>query len=271
MSRQALIDHWSVFRPNSFADGKRTGIHRADVDVLLRRRNDSHVRDDPALPAEAVLEFEDRRARIQCCLLPQPFVGNLEAPVVICLLNPGFDPGDYSLEAEGSEFRRRKLKTLRQDFDGFDFPFFHLDPLFAGSSAFRWWSGVLGPAIHVVASEARVDYVTASKAVSHIVAAVEIVPYHSRTAKHVSHTMTRDLPSSRLAREFVAEIAGDGRRTIIVSRAAGGWDLRNVVGRSNVLLASESSYRTVSLTPRRPAGRAIVDAATAWLATSDNR
>ena len=47
-------------------------------------------------------------------MLPEPFVGHLDAPVVLLALNPGVSDGDFALHKEDA-FQRRVRACNRQD------------------------------------------------------------------------------------------------------------------------------------------------------------
>src|SRR5918995_716656 len=62
----------------------------------------------------AVAAFNARASdehRIQTDVLPQPFLGSKDAPIVLLNLNPGFDDSDYLVYEEPSGFEAGR-KTL---------------------------------------------------------------------------------------------------------------------------------------------------------------
>lgn len=52
--------------------------------------------------------------KIETSLLPEPYVGPVDAPIVLLTLNPGVSAGDFALHAD-STFRERVLACHRQD------------------------------------------------------------------------------------------------------------------------------------------------------------
>jgi len=110
------------------------------------------------------------KTRLELDLLPEPFVGNLEAPDVLLALNPGVSNGDFELHTN-EEFRRRVLACHRQESN--DWPYYYLDPAVTGPGA-RWSARVLGPLIREVGVEA----------VARGVVLFEYLPYHSRQFAH---------------------------------------------------------------------------------------
>src|SRR5688572_12169464 len=91
----------------------------------------------------AILSFNRRASpitRIHTALLPEPFLGALEAHVVLLNLNPGYAPENHRVHRRPS-FSRTLRRTLR----GSDqpYPFYYLDPEPHGGG-YRWWRTRLG-------------------------------------------------------------------------------------------------------------------------------
>jgi hypothetical protein len=123
-------------------------------------------------------------------LLPEPFVGSLDAPVVLLNLNPGFSAEDHAAHAEVG-FRSAVLRTLRHEPQ--PYPFHYLDP--AGiSPGHRWWHQRLGqvlaqfPAEHVASRLLCIEY----------------FPYHSLKFAHAALRLPSQEYSFELARQAVA-------------------------------------------------------------------
>lgn len=76
--------------------------------------------------------------RVRLELLPVPFVGRRDAPVVLLNLNPGFDERDYEAESRPN-VEALVMANLRHGLDSF----FPLRPELAGTSAWEWWRGHL--------------------------------------------------------------------------------------------------------------------------------
>ena len=73
---------------------------------------------------EAVMRFNASAVdgtRLELRLLPEPFVGNLDAPVILLALNPGVSDGDFELHTTEA-FRRRVLACHRQE--STDWPYY---------------------------------------------------------------------------------------------------------------------------------------------------
>jgi hypothetical protein len=103
-------------------------------------------------------------------LLPDPWVGRLEAPVVLLNLNPGQSPGDAAAH-QLPEVHRAIVANLRQE--PTRFPLFYLDPDLAGIPGASWWQRSLRPLIERFGAEQ----------VANQVVCLEFHGYHSATYK----------------------------------------------------------------------------------------
>lgn len=133
-----------------------------------------------ALPAEApylleedvseVVRFNARVGadlKIHSELLPEPYVGDPDAPIVILGSNPGSGPDDpeFSADARVRGAHRRNLLHLGQHY-----PFYFLDPDLPQISGCTWWRNRLNGLIRRY-GEAKL---------SHYLLCVEYFPYHSK-------------------------------------------------------------------------------------------
>lgn len=108
--------------------------------------------------------------RVETSLLPEPYVGRLDAPIVLLLLNPGLSDDDFTLHQQPA-FRDRVRRCLRQDAS--PYPNYFLDPDVTGPGA-RWMARVLKPLITEFGG----------RTVATGVAQLEYFPYHSRKFAH---------------------------------------------------------------------------------------
>jgi hypothetical protein len=138
--------------------------------------------------------------------LPEPYLGSVDAPVVLLNLNPGFDPSDlvnYATEARSSMMRRCLTHELHPDE-----AFYFLTDQFQGTGGWHWWKAKLTPVIEVVGLDR----------VRRGVLVIEQVPYKSRRF----YGLPRALPSQEytfeMARQAVARKA-----VIVVMRSYKSW------------------------------------------------
>jgi len=141
---------------------------------------------------------------LQLELLPEPFLGNPNAPVVLLNLNPGFDPRDEVYHRE-PKFIERSRENLRHQKS--DYPFFLLDPAITAPGN-RWWTRKLGALIR------EFDLLT----VAQRVLCVEYFPYHSRRFGHGKLVLPSQEYSFSLVRRAI-----EHKATIIIMRSKRIW------------------------------------------------
>jgi len=167
------------------------------------------------------------------------------------LLNPGLHALDFYVESERSDFRDELVSTIRQNFTRHIL----LDPKWAWTSGSNWWESKLRGVARVIA-EKRYNgrYGAALEMLSHEIASLELVPYHS-----ASFGACKNLPSSEAARRAALSMASNKGRTVIATRSVKDWDLPN---QDNVVKYSPGQARAASLNPRIPGsgGEAILKA-----------
>jgi hypothetical protein len=120
--------------------------------------------------APAVAAFNRRVGddhAIRADFLPEPYLGDPTAPIILLSLNPGFDERDRLL-FENPCGRALGLGNLLHAPSSY--PFFLLDPRVAYAPGAGWWTRRLGAVIRLVGVET----------VANRVCCVEFFPYHSR-------------------------------------------------------------------------------------------
>ena len=156
---------------------------------------------------EAFNQKARKHAIIQTNMLPEPFVGSLNAPVFVLLENPGAGGGeeDFALHRQ-PDFQRRVRACHRQLPS--QFPHYFLDPDTEGPGA-RWTRQKLKPLV-----EAFGVRVVASG-----VCFVEYFPYHSENFAHGRLS----LPSQTFTFDALRAAVGRGA-TIIITRGRTLWE-----------------------------------------------
>jgi hypothetical protein len=190
-----------------------------------------------------------------------PFAGNLtEAEIIILLLNPGFDLGEYWAETFSKPFRLRLEANLRQDFEGTRFPFFALDPEFCWHSAFSWWERKFRDILTLIARQKyNGRYAEALRDLANRVVAIELVAYHS--ARFSAWPLINELPSVKMAKRHVQEVlvpqAQAGKKLIIATRRGSDWGVSKIQ-HENVIVYRGGHTRGASLSSHSAGGRAIL-------------
>ncbi len=162
-----------------------------------------------ALPQDRpFIEMFNRSAteatRIHTELLPEPFFGRFDAPIVVLLLNPGFSAHDATYHSQ-PEFRRRLRAAIKAE-RKFQ-PHFHLSHGAVGPGS-KWWLRAVKPLIEEVGQDCVADNLLA----------IEYFPYHSRTFRHAHIRLPSQEFSFSLVRAAIARKA-----TVICARGANVW------------------------------------------------
>lgn len=164
-----------------------------------------HVLEEDA----ALIAAFNRRARpmhrVDQTLLPEPFLGRHDAPVVVLGLNPGWRSDDAAWHVD-PEFVARSRANLEQR--PLAFPFYLLDPSLSAPGC-RWWSRKLWRPIEAVGLDA----------VAHRLLCVEFFGYHS----HRYGSGVPRLPSQEFGFDVVRAAIGR-EAVIVVMRSARRWE-----------------------------------------------
>ena len=122
---------------------------------------------------EAIESFNRRtrlETQIETALLPVPFVGRIDAPVILLLLNPGVRDESY-ISHRIARHRRSVRACHRQD--SVEYPNYFLDPKTEGPGV-KWWTRALGKLIRLCGRQK----------VAQNVAALQYMPYRAREFRH---------------------------------------------------------------------------------------
>jgi hypothetical protein len=135
-------------------------------------------------------------------LLPEPFLGSPNAPVVVLGLNPGFKEADLTQHSDPLFVSRSRCNLVHGPSG---YPFYLLDP---GISRTKWWDRKLGSLIKRVGRQV----------VAQGVLCVEYFPYHSRRFQH----RRVQVPSQKYSFGLVRQALNRGA-VIIVLRGQRLW------------------------------------------------
>jgi hypothetical protein len=94
--------------------------------------------DKPAVAAFNVHASDEHR--IHTDVLPEPFLGRKDAPIVLLNVNPGFDD-HASLTHEDHYARDAWKKNILHE--PLAYPFYFLDPQLSHAGGARWWKRTL--------------------------------------------------------------------------------------------------------------------------------
>jgi hypothetical protein len=126
------------------------------------------------LPEDAALIRRHRfteSSRIDVDMLPEPYLGDPDAPVVLLNLSPAWfgEDADWHTYWPFQEAARRSLEHAPATY-----PFYPLNPAFDGSVEHRWWSQKLKPLIERFGA----------KVIARQIFCVHLFPYRTRRFTH---------------------------------------------------------------------------------------
>src|SRR6267154_735574 len=158
--------------------GKPPFVHPEDLPAMQQ-----HAAELLALPTANFQQFlrserfgDSSDHRFHFSLLPIPYLGNLNrADIFILQLNPGFNLNNYYAEWNVPAFRRRLERSVRQELDGAEFPFYSLDPELCWYTGYRWWEGKFHEVAKIIAEKKyKGRYLDALRELSRRVAVIEL-------------------------------------------------------------------------------------------------
>lgn len=145
----------------------------------------------------------DEATLVRLNMMPEPFLGNPHAPVVLLGLNPGFSPN--AQRNENAEFLALSRGNLHHA--GGEYPFYLLTPRLEVPGRL-WWEGKLA---HLIRAKGL-------RAVAQGVQCVEYFPYHSTRFAHRKLSVPSQQYSFALVRSAVARGA-----VIVIMRSEKLW------------------------------------------------
>ena len=146
--------------------------------------------------------------KFQLHLAPEPWIGSINAPIVILLANPGATLNDLTGKPQfkANEITKLSLENLNQERANF-FHFF-FDPILNGTQGQAWYQKAFGTLLNKFSSES----------LSNNILTCEIAPYHSHRWKRPSD----ELPT-QLYTNFIVKTAVQRNALILIHRGRNYW------------------------------------------------
>jgi hypothetical protein len=179
---------------------------------------------------EQITRFNQKaitKFRVETGALPEPFLGAIDAPVVLLNLNPGFGKQDLKRHAEPLFIKRSRANLTHEPAE---YPFYLLDPdpnLHRG----QWWDRKLKCLIKEVGLES----------VARRVMCVEYFPYHSRRFRHRKIALDSQRYSFWLVHQAL-----ERKAVILLLRGKKAWLAKIPELKGNVFLAKNPRAASVS-------------------------
>ena len=185
------------------------------------------------LPSDkkSILDFNSyakQEHQIHLELLPEPYLGNPRAKIVLLNLNPGFSKSDILFHRDNAYFANTSRANLRHE--GQEYPFYLLDPKNLAAPGSGWWRRKLRWLIDRYGL----------KKVANEICVIEYFPYHS-----AKFGFREGTPSQRYS-HYLVEEAMKSDALIIQMRSRALWQ------NSNPRLSSYHHYYELK-NPQNPA------------------
>jgi hypothetical protein len=155
----------------------------------LPQEADFVLPDDRDLVNAFNLTAEDE-LKLHLELLPEPFLGSQDAPVVLLNLNPGYSDRDLSCH-QNPVFQTRSRGNLTHE--PCAYPFYLLSPDVSSAPGYEWWTKRLKSLIQQ----------TGDQPVARNVLCVEYFPYHSKKFGHAALRLPSQQYSFALVRSAI--------------------------------------------------------------------
>lgn len=157
---------------------------------------------------EAILNFNksaNENHFIHYELLPEPFIGDPNAPIILLNLNPGYSEKDIKFHNDPYYIQ---ISRNRLEHKASDYPFYALDPKISESPMYDWWVKKLKPLIDKAGAET----------VANKICCIELFPYHSKKYKQLKGNIRSQEYGFHLVRKAIERNA-----LIVIMRAKKRW------------------------------------------------
>lgn len=128
-------------------------------------------------------------------LMPEPYLGRPDAPIILLNLNPGFMDEEIYFHTFDEYFINQCRRTLNHESQ--EYPFYLLDPAIFESEGHKWWMKKLRQPIEI----------GGARKVAQTFLCVEYFPYHSAKYKQMKKPLNSQCYSWHLVREAMARNA----------------------------------------------------------------
>ncbi len=145
--------------------------------------------------------------KVQTQMLPEPFIGNIHAPILILTNSPGFDEENDLIWHTDERLQRLARTNLNQEDS--DYPLYFLNPEIRESPGAKWHYGKLRELI----------FRTSLENVAANVCSIPSFPYHTSLFTGIPKKVSDEiLPSQKYTRYIVREAI---RRQAVIILASG--------------------------------------------------
>jgi hypothetical protein len=169
--------------------------------------SDQMVHENDRASVESHNSKVEPKYRFLLQLAPEPWIGSIDAPIIILYANPGATPANLLGEKEPNrKILELSLQNLRQEFS--EFPHFFFNPTLKSEPGGRWFRKRFRELIEA----------TSLERVAQSIATVEAAPYHSVNWK----SPKTPIPTQEFTNDIVRNAIAKGA-LILRARHVKGW------------------------------------------------
>ena len=156
-------------------------------------------------------KYGDTISKIQTHLLPDPYVGNTAAPIIILTKNPGYDQLHDTYWHSRNDFHQIIRDNIEQKPS--EFPFAYFNPQIKGCPGNTWHKQKMK---WLIAD-------TSLKVVTQNVCSIPLFPYHCSSLKSIPKSITKDILPSQYFTQYILQQAIKRDALIIFMMAKSLW------------------------------------------------
>lgn len=173
-----------------------------------QKPKDGYILDSDRSQVFKFNEHAKEQERFILDLLPEPYLGEPDAPIFLLNKNPGFGEEDYAFYKMNGVVHSWQNNILHQPQE---YPFYLLNPDYVEINGGKWWSAILKPLIAL----------TNAKTVAARVCCMEFFPYHSRSFDRRIGIVPSQEYNFHLVRRAIAQ-----GTVIVVMRGLKDWQMQ---------------------------------------------
>lgn len=159
---------------------------------------------DAYVVREMNYRYGGTESKVVLDLLPEPYIGDVEAPVIFLSKNPGVDQKSDKYWHSRPDFQNLLKDNLIQVES--EYPFFHLNPAIKDAPGAAWHTSKLN----------RLIVETSLKTVAQNVCSIPFFPYHTAKFSGIPKSITSEpMPSQRYTAQLVREAIARGAVIVI--------------------------------------------------------
>ncbi len=179
--------------------------------------------------SSSTVRSDEDRFTVRLGLLPQPYMGDIEnSKIIIVMLNPGYEGGEYDEHIKDETSRQAILDTIHQNFSGVlsEYRYMYLNPRFRLTDGYKYLYatpndpriGRLRECIEFFAQKHHISPEESVRFIANNICMVEVFPYHSNKFKGQYYNQIKGMPSLEAMNDFLEEKVSDLSNRVFITR-----------------------------------------------------